>query len=80
MTGHSERTVTSFYQHLRRLVSSTLREEDTIIGGPGVEVEVDKSKLGKRKYHRGYRVEGVWVVCGVERTPSRKLFLAEVQD
>jgi hypothetical protein len=80
MTGHSERTVTSFYGHFRRLVSSTLLEEDTIIGGPGVEVEVDESKLGKRKYHRGHRVEGVWVVCGVERMPSRKLFLVEVQD
>jgi hypothetical protein len=36
-------------------------------------VEVDESKFGKRKYHRGHRVEGVWVIGGVERTASLPL-------
>ncbi len=43
-------------------------------------VEVDESKFGKRKYHRGHRVEGVWVVGGVERTPQRKSFYATVPN
>jgi hypothetical protein len=41
-------------------------------------VEIDESKFGKVKYHRGHRVEGVWVVGGVERTAERKIFLTTV--
>jgi transposase-like protein len=50
-----------------------------VIGGQGVVVEVDESKFGKRKYHRGHHVEGVWVIGGVERTNERLIF-AEVVD
>ncbi|KAG1435618.1 hypothetical protein G6F56_013903 [Rhizopus delemar] len=38
-----------------------------MLGGPGVDhVQIDESKFGKRKYHRGHRVEGVWVLGLVE--------------
>lgn len=80
MTGHSEHTITNFYGHFRRLVASTLTTEDTIIGGMGIEVEIDETKLGKRKYNRGHRVDGVWVLVGVERTIERKVFCIEVPD
>jgi hypothetical protein len=50
------------------------------IGGPGIVVEVDESKFGKRKYHRGHAVEGVWILGGVERTQERRVFLAVVPD
>jgi transposase-like protein len=30
------------------------------IGGPGTIVEINEMKLGKRKFHRGKRVEGQW--------------------
>jgi transposase-like protein len=66
--------------HFRQLVSSTLDDEDTLIGGPGVIVEIDESKISKRKYNRGHRVEGAWVVGGVEHTPQRKVFLVSVQN
>eukprot|EP01040_Poterioochromonas_malhamensis_P015484 gene15484-17338_t len=42
--------------------------------GKMISVEIDESKFGKRKNHRGHRVEGVWVVGGVERTDERKMF------
>jgi len=50
------------------------------IGSPGIIVEIDESKFGKRKYHRGQRVEGVWVFSGVERMPERRCFLVKVAN
>ena len=41
-------------------------------------MEIDESKFGKRKNHYGHRVEGVWVLSGVEKTNERKTFLAVV--
>lgn len=80
MTGHSSKTVALFYKHFRQLVSSSIEEEDVVIGGPDVVVEIDETKLGKRKYNRGHRVEGVWVLVGVERTSERKLFAVHVEN
>lgn len=68
------------FKHFRKLVSSALTEEDQVIGGPGIIVEVDETKLGKRKYQRGHRVEGCWVVVGIERTPEAKVFLVPVEE
>jgi transposase-like protein len=79
-TGHASGTVTTFFKHFRRLVASTLDESDAQIGGLNIEVEVDETKLGKRKYNRGHRVDGVWIVAGVERTEDRKVFMVKVQD
>jgi transposase-like protein len=50
------------------------------LDGPGVIVEIDESKFGKRKYNRGHSVEGVWVVGGVERTPERRCFMMTVPN
>ena len=50
------------------------------IGGLGIVVEIDETKLGKRKYNRGHRVEGVWIVCGVERTKEKRYFAIEVNN
>jgi len=61
-------------------VSDSLDQEDYQIGGPGIVVELDESKFGKRKQHRGHHVEGVWVLGGVERTRERKLFMVTVAD
>ncbi|CAI6345251.1 unnamed protein product [Macrosiphum euphorbiae] len=37
------------------------------LGGYGHTVEIDESKFGRRKHHRGHRVEGQWVFGGYER-------------
>ena len=31
-------------------------------------VEVDETKLGKRKYNKGHKVDGVWILAGIEHT------------
>lgn len=54
--GFASQTVTDFYAYLRQLVADSLDEEDCIIGGEGIVVELDESKFGKRKYNRGHRV------------------------
>jgi transposase-like protein len=79
-TGHSKPTITDYYSHFNQLVAEDLNEEDLQIGGENIVVEVDETKLGKRKYHRGHHVDGVWVVVGVERTPNRKIFVIMVEN
>lgn len=49
------------------------------IGGPGKIVEIDESKFGKRKYHRGRQVDGHWVLGGVERGDCTKIFAVVVE-
>ena len=78
MTGCSSATVTDYYGFLRQLVADSLDEIHCKIGGPGIIVEIDESKFGKRKYNRGHAVEGVWVVGGVERTAEKKAFACKV--
>jgi hypothetical protein len=79
-SGCSSATVTAFYKHFRILVATTFENIDTMIGGEGIEVEIDETKLGKRKYHRGHRVEGVWILVGVEKTNDRKIFLKKIEN
>jgi ISXO2-like transposase domain len=79
-TGASDKSITAYLKYYRQLVASSIDSDNTIIGGEGVTIEVDESKFGKRKNHRGHRVEGVWVVGGVERTPARNLFAEVVND
>ncbi|KAI8875713.1 hypothetical protein K501DRAFT_162085, partial [Backusella circina FSU 941] len=49
-------------------------------------VEIDETKIGKRKYNRGHKVEGVWVIGGIERSrlknkspyENKKLFMCPI--
>ncbi|KCZ80831.1 hypothetical protein H312_01779 [Anncaliia algerae PRA339] len=43
-------------------------------------VEIDKSKFGKVKYHRGYRVDGVWVFGMVKRIKEKRIVTIAVTD
>ena len=80
MSGCSSRTVCAFNVHFRELVTDSLDMEDCKIGGPGIIVEIDETKLGKRKYHMGHRIEGVWVLGGIERTLEKKVFMTTVAN
>lgn len=47
------------------------------LGGNENVVEIDETKLGKRKYNRGHSVEGAWVFGAVERS-SKNIFVLPV--
>jgi hypothetical protein len=49
------------------------------IGGPNKIVEIDESKIGRRKYNRGHPVQGQWVFGSVEQGSART-FLVPVLD
>jgi transposase-like protein len=80
LTGVARQTATNLINSFNRLVAHDLTEEACRVGGPGIVVEVDESKLARRLNNRGHRVNGAWVIGGVERTPERKLFVTRVQN
>src|SRR5438132_4373931 len=80
ITGHSSNTITNYMNFFRELVIDTLEDDDCMIGGVNIVVEIDESKFGRRKYHRGRMIEGVWVVGGIEKTDEKRCFVKVVQD
>jgi len=50
-----------------------------VVGGHGHTVEIDESKFGRRKHHRGHRVEGQWVF-GVYERETRNCFMVPVEN
>ena len=68
------RTVSVFNKYFRQLAAHSFDADYCIIGGPGIVVEVDKSKLDKRKI-----IGGIWLRergCPAEScTLRRSVFL-----
>ena len=63
----SKHTSADFYSYCRQVCYEILESTGDMLGGEGTIVEVDEAKFGKRKFHRGRRVDGVWVFGIVER-------------
>lgn len=80
ITHHGTSTIADYLKYFDELVSSYLEDDQEMIGGPGIIVEIDESKFGKRKYHRGHQVDGAWVFGGVERTETRRRFAVMVEE
>lgn len=77
--GHGNTTVTQLIRDANQMITNMIEPEDTMVGGVGIIVEIDESKLSKRKYNKGHRVNGVWVIGGVEITAERKMFAIPVE-
>ena len=75
----SARTVADWGMFCRETMLVFLEGCSVKIGGPNKTVEIDGSKFGRQKYHRGHLVKGQWVFGGVERE-SGETFLVPVPD
>ena len=69
-----------YFHEFRENIDLMLEEHHHKIGYSGIIVQNDECHLGKRKYNRGHKVDGVWVWGGIEQNNEKKLFLIEVPD
>ena len=76
----SKKTVMEWFMFFRESCIYSVMEQSEQIGGNGVEVEIDESKFGKRKYHCGHKVEGQWVFGGCEKYNKHKIFMILVHN
>lgn len=74
--GIEQQTACDWFQFCREVVLDFIETKSEMIGGEGKVVEIDESKFGKRKYHRGHYVKGQWVFGGVERGTGRTFLVA----
>ena len=79
-TGWSKGKVNKWLKKAQEMIAEIVRYDHEMIGGPGIIVEIDESKFGKRKYNRGHKVDGCWVFGGVELTHERRCFAVVVPD
>ena len=76
--GLAKSTGVDWDSFCREVCEFTLLESRGRLGGEEKIVQIDESKFGKRKYHRGHHVEGQRVFGGIEQN-SRKCFLMVVE-
>ena len=75
----SSATTVDWSNFAREVCEEVVLKNSEQIGGPGIEVEIDESKFGKRKYNRGRKVEGQWVFGGREKNNRSKIFMVPVE-
>jgi transposase-like protein len=71
----SSATLVRYSKMCREILVENFIKNGKMIGGPGKTVEIDESKYGKRKYHRGKAVEGQWVLGMLERESGAVVML-----
>jgi len=69
--GVSSHSVVDWSSFCREVCMFWLEQRCEVLGGPGIVVEIDEAKIGRRKYNRGRWVNGNWVFGGIERGTGR---------
>ncbi|KII74513.1 putative transposase-like protein [Thelohanellus kitauei] len=77
-TQLSRPTVIDYFYFIRQVCTDCINDNREVIGGPGVEVEIDESLFYRRKYNRGRILGSGWFFGAVERHDHSKLFLMVV--
>ena len=52
ISGHSSATISALLEKYRDLLASNINESNELIGGPGIEVEIDKTLISRKKTPR----------------------------
>jgi hypothetical protein len=82
-------TITMYNKIFRKYLRDKQKfNKNNKIGGRNKIVEIDESKIAKRKYNKGHYVEGAWVIGGIERSmlknkirnENKKLFLCPIEE
>jgi hypothetical protein len=71
----ASQTIVDWYNYAKEVCTFVLERNSEKIGEVGNIAEIDESKFGKRKFHKGQKVDGVWVFGGIERETKRWCFL-----
>ena len=75
LTGLSENTINNWRIRVHTKVADWLVANASPLGGPGIIVELDEAKFGKRKYNKGAYREGQWAIGGVDRETGQCFLL-----
>jgi transposase-like protein len=85
----SNNTVTNYNRIFRKYIKDKINfSRNFKIGGRNKIVEIDETKIAKRKYNKGHIVEGGWVTGGIERSilknkmknENKKIFLLPIKE
>ena len=73
-------TATYYYKKFREQLAiyGVDNIKDNLLGGKNETVEIDESYFCKRKYNRGHKVNGIWVLGGIQRG-TKKIFTIPVE-
>ena len=75
-SGLNHITGADYISLFKEIILSTLESEYNIIGGDGIVVEIDETKISKKTTNK----EDIWIFGGIERTQEKKIFLIRVKD
>lgn len=80
-SGINENTVLKYFRLIRQKCALKLSVTSILLGGPGIEIEIDETHVFKSKYNRGRTLafQNIWIFGIIERI-SKKCFLTRVEN
>ena len=76
----NNKIVWNLLKKVSKIVVPNYENQINLIGGNDIVVEIDESKFGRRKYNKGHKVDGVWVLGMVEKTLERRIKIIAIDE